>query len=506
VTRSRVTGSLFPRSGIAVVVVAASVLAGGVVDATVDAAPPVSSSDTIVVQWNNLVLDSIRNTSLGPPMVARALAVVHTCMYDAWAAYDPLAAGTRYGGQLRRPAVERTEAHKTKAISYAAHRAAVSLFPSRKPQLDAFMRSLGFDPNLQPKGNASPAGVGATACAAVMAFRQADASNETGVLNRGAAYSDWTGYQPVNKPMVVANKIDPSMVVDPNRWQPLTHPNKAGTVVTPGYLGAQWGQVKPFSPLPVSLLRSLTGPAKYGSKKYVQQAQEVLDLSAALTDRQKAIAEYWADGPNSETPPGHWNLFAQFVSQRDRHTTDQDVKLFFALNNAVMDAAIACWYDKRAFDSVRPITAIRYLFNGQQVRAWAGPGQGTKVIDGGTWKPFQPSYFPTPPFPEYVSGHSTFSAAAAQVLKLFTGNDAFGYSATVRAGSSLVEPGITPRTDETMSWSTFSAAADEAGLSRRYGGIHFKQGDLDGRSLGRTVGTQVWLKSTLCFTGVCLAT
>src|SRR5581483_5010100 len=101
--------------------------------------------------------------------------------------------------------------------------------------------------------------------------------------------------------------------------------------------------------------------------------------SAALTDEQKMIAEYWADGPRSELPPGHWDLFAQFVSRRDRHAArehglDLDVKLFFALTNAIHDAGICCWDNKRAFDSVRPITALRHLFRGRQVSAWGGPG------------------------------------------------------------------------------------------------------------------------------------
>jgi len=111
------------------------------------------------------------------------------------------------------------------------------------------------------------------------------------------------------------------------------------------------------------------------------------------------------------------------------------------------------------------------MHNGQQISAWGGPGQGTQVIDGGTWVPYQASWFPTPPFAEYISGHRTFSASAAEVLKLFTGSDTFGFSTTIPAGSSFVEPGV-PAQDEFMYWSTFSAAADEAGVSRRYGGIH----------------------------------
>src|SRR5439155_59685 len=191
------------------------------------------------------------------------------------------------------------------------------------------------------------------------------------------------------------------------------------------------------------------------------QAQALLDISGGLTDEQKMIAEYWADGPRSELPPGHWNLFAQYVSRRDHHGDrehglERDVKLFFALTNAVSDGGCCAWDNKRAFNSVRPITAIRTLLGGQMVRAWAGPYQGTKLIDGATWFPYQPTTFPTPPFPEYSSGHSNFSAAGAEILKRFTHADRFGASVTLPAGSSRVEPGAVPRRDLMLSWSTFS--------------------------------------------------
>jgi hypothetical protein len=245
----------------------------------------------------------------------------------------------------------------------------------------------------------------------------------------------------------------------------------------------------------------LFGPARYGSDTYRQEAQELIDFSASLTDQQKMIAEYWANGPHTETPPGHWDLFAQFVSARDHHSLDDDVKMFFALTNATFDAGIAAWDGKRAFNSVRPVTAVSYQFQGQQILAWGGPGEGTVSMDGSQWIPYQPSTFPTPPFPEYISGHSTFSAAAAIVLRLYTGSDSFGGSVTFPAGSSTIEPGITPAQAVTLQWATFSDAANEAGISRRYGGIHFKAGDLVGRAVGAAVGAQVWVKAQSYFNG-----
>ena len=219
-------------------------------------------------------------------------------------------------------------------------------------------------------------------------------------------------------------------------------------------------------------------------------ANELVELSAGLTDEQKMIAEYWANGPHSELPPGHWDLFAQFVSARDHHSIDDDAKMFFVLTNAIFDAGIAAWGAKRVFDSVRPVTAIPYLLHGQPIKAWGGPGKGTVTMDGSQWIPYQPSIFPTPPFPEYISGHSTFSAAGATVLALWTGGEEFGDSVTFAPGSSVIEPGVTPANPVTLSWKTFHEAANQAGISRRYGGIHFRLGDLVGRAVGDMVAMQ----------------
>ena len=213
------------------------------------------------------------------------------------------------------------------------------------------------------------------------------------------------------------------------------------------------------------------------------------------------IAEYWSDGPNSEQPPGHWALFAQFVAARDHHSLDDDVKMFFALTNAMFDAGIAAWDGKRTYDSVRPVTAIPILFHGRRIKAWGGPGKGTVEMDGAEWIPYQPATFPTPPFPDYVSGHSTFSAAAAEVLKLWTGSDHFGASANIPQGSSRIESGITPAHPLELRWRTFSEAADQAGISRRYGGIHFRAADLAGRLLGRLVAINACRKAQSYFDG-----
>jgi Domain of unknown function (DUF6851)/VCPO second helical-bundle domain len=469
-----------------------------------------ASADSVVLQWNAAALQAVRESRLGPPMVARALAIVHTCAYDAWAGYDRTAVGTQLGGSLRRPPRERTLSNKNAAITFAAYRAAVDLFPgSKATAFDPLMQRLGYDPTDASIDTSTAVGIGNAAAAAVLAYRHRDGSNQLGDEpggRAGIAYSDYTGYAPANAPMDPMLPFDPSLVRDPNAWQPLTFVDATGTKVTPGFIAPHWGLVEPFALGSGSQLRSPVGPARHGSAQYTAQAEAVVALSAGLTDEQKTIAEYWADGPRSELPPGHWNVFAQSVSRRDHHGAnehgvDLDVKLFLALTNAIFDAGICCWDNKRAFDSERPITAIRHLFNGRSIRAWAGPLQGTQTIDGGAWRPYQPSTFPTPPFAEFSSGHSTFSAAGAEILRLFTGKDRFGATVVVPAGSSKVEPGAVPARDVTLTWPTFSDAADQAGLSRRYGGIHFQQGDLEGRAAGRTVARIAWGRAQSLFRG-----
>jgi len=358
-------------------------------------------------------------------------------------------------------------------------------------QFDAVLGSLGYDPADVSTDTSAPTGIGNVAAQALLDFRHHDGANQLGDLHPGS-YSDYTGYQPVNTP---------DRIVDPNLWQPLRVPDGHGGSVVQQYLAPHWGRVIPFALATGAQLRPDIALPTYPSEEYRRQAAQILEESANLTDERKVIAEYWADGPASELPPGHWSLIAQYVSQRDAHDLDADVKLFFAQTNAVLDAGICCWDCKRVFTSARPITAIRYLYAGRPVMAWGGPYQGTRTIDGADWRPYQQETVVTPAFAEFTSGHSTFSAASAEVLKRFTGSDAYGGTYTQPAGTSRFEPGAVPARDVTLAWATFSDAADEAGVSRRYGGIHFAQADLVGRSLGRLVGAQVWDKTRAYITG-----
>jgi hypothetical protein len=442
-----------------------------------------------VVRWDRILLDVLRDDRSAPTIAARALAVLHTCMYDAWAAYDPVAVGTRLGATLRRPPEERTLDAKREVVSRAAHLAATDLYPSLAARFDAALADEGYD-LAAPAGEGAPAAVAEQACRAVLEYRHHDRSNQLGDEpgSSGRPYADWTGYQPGN---------EPDHVRDPDRWQPLRTPDGQGGTSVQQFTTPHWGEVVPFAPGDADLARADPGPPRAGTPIRQTEIDEMVQMSAGLTDEQKVIAEYWVDGPGMEAPPGHWMIFGRLCSRRDAHGLDSDVKLFFVLANALHDAGIATWARKRRFDSIRPISLVRATYTGRTIRSWGGPARGTQAIDGSEWRP----YLPTPPFAEYTSGHSGFSAAGAEVLRLFTGRDDFGATVVIPAGSSRIEPGTVPAQDVVLHWATFTEAANQAGLSRRLGGIHFLSADLNGRLLGRQVAARVMARAQEYFAG-----
>ena len=468
------------------VALAVSVGWAGTVPAVGSSAPP---GPNPVLRWNGELLDAISATKTPPTIGARAMAVAHTCMYDAWAAYDATAVGTRLGGTLRRPTEERTVEAKYEAISRAARLALRDLFPALAGRFDAVLAGDGYDPAALPV-DGDPTGVALRACRAVLDFRHHDGANQLGDEpgSIGGPYSDHTGYRPAN---------DPDRLSDPDRWQPQPVPDGRGGSTAQQFLTPQWGRVVPFAAGEDDLLPIDPGPPRAGTVERQAEIDEMVRLSAGLTDEQKVIAEYWADGSGSELPPGHWMRFGEFCSRRDALGVDSDVKLFFLLANGMLDASIAAWDRKVRFDSIRPISLVRHTYAGRTIRAWGGPHQGPRDIDGAGWRP----YLPTPPFAEYPSGHSTFSAAGAGVLNLFTGRHDFGATVVVPAGASRIEPGTVPATDVVLHWATFDDAADQAGLSRRLGGIHFASGDLDGRLVGRRVAARVVARGRDLFAG-----
>lgn len=496
---------------------------------------------SVVVKWNEVMLAAIRNSGPRPTVVSRSIFIVQTAMYDAWSQYDERA-NSVYAPAMKRPFFERTQANKEAAVSYAAYRALLDQFPGYEMRTGAYTRllnDLGYEAS-DSVDIELPAGIGNVAAQAVLDARQGDGSNEAGNYAQVTSATYPTLYAPRNSADPASSLAPGGADFNPNAWQPLRVPNGSlvdanGIPLADGndpttfsdqtFLTPHWGAVTPFAltsgdqfrpPAPPQAgsdasYTDALGQTMTNDEAYNAQVDEVLEISAGLTDRQKVIAEYWADGPRSETPPGHWQALAHGVSIRDRHTLDDDVKMYFALSAAIFDSGISCWESKRAHDYIRPVSAIRHKYFGEQIEAWGGPDQGTRTINGVDWRPYQSLTFVTPPFAEFTSGHSTFSAAGAEVLTRFTGTSRFYDGVTVLYNEDFNSDGVpdllgqhviglggnmfemTPSEGVVvLQWETFQDAADEAGISRIYGGIHFQDGDRRGRAAGKLIGAQAY--------------
>jgi hypothetical protein len=466
----------------------ASAIASGLTGAVV-APPSRAASGTYVassvIAWHGAVTTAIAASVSGPTVAARALSMVYEAVYNAWAVYTKGADFTLPG--LRKlPKGDNKTSNKTIAIGYAARAVLADLFPLQTQLFDQTLAQvlLGL-PTTAPDALAASQN-GQLAGATLVQARYADGSNQHGELAAGA-YADYTGYRPVNDPYLP--------LVDPLRWQPLVVTNAAGVTSAQKCLTPFWGRVRPFALSSGSALRPSFMP--FGPS--LAEIEELVRLSAALNDETKVQVDFWANNPGSVTPPGQWCKFAAIVSAADCNTLDQDVVLFFTLGQAMLDASIAAWECKTAYDSARPITLLRHYYAGQQIRAWAGPGLGTQTMDGANWRPYQRTTNPTPNFQEFVSGHSTFSAAAAHVIAELRG-DAITLAFDFPAGGVGLEPSV-PAVPMRLSWPSLSSAAAAAGMSRRYGGIHFEQADLKGRALGKAVGQAVMRRGTALYGG-----
>jgi len=274
-------------------------------------------------------------------------------------------------------------------------------------------------------------------------------------------------------------------------------------------------------------------------------------------DYARVLAEFWADGPDSETPPGHWFSLLNYVGDHELSTkkfqgegeslspVEWDVKSYFILGGAMHDAAISAWSIKGWYDYIRPISAIRYMsdkgqssdpsasnfhpeginlvdgyietvkendplvgFNSQnlgkiKVFSWKGHDYiGNEDIDQAgvgwilaeDWWPYQRPSFVTPPFAGYVSGHSTYSRAAAEVLTLITGDEFFpgGMGEFVARKNEFLVFEEGPSTDVILQWATYRDASDQCSLSRIWGGIHPPADDIPGRKIGKKIGVDAF--------------
>ena len=375
----------------------------------------VASAD-VVTDWNIAALNAIRANRTSPPVASRALAILHVAIYDAVNGIS-----RRHEPYAVESAVPASASSKA-AASTAAYRVLVTLFPTDAASFDDLHAATLATISDGPQKNRGIAW-GEAVADQILALRANDRSDAI---------------------------VPPPRFSGAGFWQP-TPPLFAP------YLLPQWGFVTPFV-MPAGGAFLPPGPPDLESEKYLADLEEVTALGAAVgstrTPEQTEIALFWADGAGTETPPGHWNRIAREVGTSLGNTIEQNARLFALLNVAMADSAICAWDAKYTYDFWRPVTAIR------------------SSVDP-SWN----SLLATPPFPDYVSGHSTFSGAAATVLAMFYGTDSIGFS----IGSDSL-PGVT------RSFASFSSAAAEAAVSRLYGGIHFRSANEDGLSAGIAIG------------------
>lgn len=411
-----------------------------------------------------VIYQSVSPDASDASLVLRITALVTNAWFDAIAPYHPTAVGV-YSRLGRRPAEEGlTNANKNIAMMYATYRVLLSLLPQNEPNWRDMMTSVGLDPDDNSLDTTTPVGIGNSAGLAIVAARENDGMNQLG--NEGnrdfnrMPYADYTGYEPVNTAYELR---------DPSRWQPNLNSRGNGIFQIQQFVTPQWALTTPYSyqtpnqfSVPAPEKSRLKG--KNGRAGYVQQANEVLAISASLTDYQKAAAELFNDKLRSI------GTSAMFVYDTANMTLDEFVHYDFMTNVAAFDGGIATWKEKAKYDAVRPFSAIRYLYKDQLVTAWGGPGKGTANIPASQWR----SYINTADHPEYPSASSCFCQAHAQASRRFLGSDQFGWSVTVPAGSSLIEPGLTPAQDVVLGpWNTWTEFSQECGQSRVWGGVHF---------------------------------
>jgi len=383
----------------------------------------------VVIDWDNVLLNAVRTDKTPPPKSSRAMAAVHVAIFDA--VNGILGGFTPYHVTATAPAGASPEA----AAAAAAHKVLVALFPAQQATFDA---ALATSLAAIPDGTAKTAGVswGESVAGQILALRASDHSTDVVAYSAPIGASWW-----IPTPPAFASALLPN-----------------------------WPTVTPWCMTSGSQFR-LGGPPAPGSAEQTAAFRQVKRLgrvdSPSRTAEQTQIALFWADGPGTATPPGHWLVIAQGISQQHHLSLLENARLFALLSLTVADAAIVSWDHKYYYNDWRPVTAIQHADTDGNPDTTADP----------SWTPL----IATPPFPSYTSGHSTFSGSSSKILELFFGSDAFSFTTT-----SDGLPGVQ------RSFTSFSQAAEEAGLSRIYGGIHWRYDNQDGLASGRTLAEHVF--------------
>lgn len=443
-------------------------------------------AENMAYRWSKIAIIATGNDTEKfrprPTVTARYLGLIFTAIFDAWTCYDAKATPV-YLKAERRPEVERTLKNKEIAISYAAYRAMSEYFYSDTTLFKNFMVELGLDPNNKSLDANTPEGIGNLAAKTLIEARKNDGSNQYGEMpgSNGQPFFNYTGYEPVNS----ADKN-----VEINRWQPKYFADGQGGKFAPKCLTPYWGKVKPMTLKSADQFRP-EAPPLVGSEQLAKEVAEVVDLQSKLTNEQKALVEFMRDGPKSVQQAGHWLMFAQNVAVRDSHTLDQDVKMFFLNQIVAMDAFIACWDTKMHYDYARPYALVHHYYKNKKIKGWGGPDKGMIEMLGQEWRPYSPETFLCPPFPAYVSGHSTISGGCAEALRLFTGSDTFGEKVKLIPGAYTENPENFGQ-EIILELPTFTETANMAGISRVLGGYHIQADNVKGLELGRNVAKAAW--------------
>jgi PAP2 superfamily len=407
-------------------------------------APRRPSPEDVLQQWYGLALELVRHTATySPPVASRSFAYLGIMAFEAVASGG--GALQSYAGQLTAlEGVPAREANRKYDLAYLLHEILLvgvsDLFantgPTGKRAVDALKRKLEAElaQGLAPSRLVRSRDYGADIAAHVLRWAKLD----------GGAAIDLMGFASAYK-----------LSSQPGHWKP-TGPIRLQQLP----LLPNWGQNRTLA-IGSAASCSLPPPPAYSEDKasaFYKEAYEVYETVKNLTPEQRLIARFWSDDPMlSPTPPGHWMFIATDLLKERKTGIEDSVELLSRLGIAMSDAFVACWHSKYEYDLLRPVTYIK------------------QVIDK-TWEPI----LITPPFPEYPSGHSTQSAAAADVLTQFFGED-FAFE-----DKTHVREKLKPR-----SFKSFRAAAEEAGFSRLYGGIHFRSAVARGLVQGRCVAMAV---------------
>ena len=399
------------------------------------------SSEQVLASWYYLTLNLVRHTATySPPVASRAFAYVGVTAYEATASGDvhlqTLAGQLNSLKSLPQRKVRKT--YDEAVVLNAAMDAAITDFFS----------------------NTGPSGQKALQAQSKLMKAAVAKSVAPDVVSRSAAYGRdlekaiyaWSKTDGGSKIENLGFPLKYKLNKDGGHWSPTSQYQIQQTPLLP-----EWGKNRSFA-MPLGSTCGLPPPVAYSEDKasgYLKQAQEVYDVKNATTNEQKTIARFWSDDPGlSWTPPGHWIGIVLEIAARDKLPVAKTISALARLGVAVADGFIGCWHEKYVYDSIRPVTVIKKFID---------PKWETLLI--------------TPPFAEYPSGHSTQSGAAAVALTKEVG-DRFAFDDATHERDGL---GV-------RHFNSFWEAANEAGISRMYGGIHFRAAIEQGLEQGKCIG------------------